>query len=451
MTRDEPAGEAATTDALARWIASIDDRAVSPAAFEWARHALLDWLAVTVAARDEPLVGMLFDEYADADGPCTVVGRRQGLRALDAALVNGAAGHALDYDDVAARMVGHPTVPVAPAALAEAESLGADGRALLRAIVVGHQIESEIGSAMGQSHYARGFHVTGTVGTFGAAAACANLRRLDAPTTRHALGLAAAQAAGLKSMFGTMAKPLHAGKAAMNGALAARLAARGFTANDSAIECPQGFIDTQAPEPGPPVAAVDTSAGFAIERTLFKYHAACYLTHSTIEAVRRLRTDHGVSLDDLESMTVSVAGNQRGVCDIEDPRSGLAVKFSIKHLAALALDGADTASLGLYDDATARDERIGAARRRVELETARRPDRDVAVVTLTTRDGRRLEASANVAVPATDPAAQWTRLVDKARSIAVPVMGEARFERMVEAVRGLERAPDLASLTETLR
>src|SRR6218665_3274360 len=229
------------------------------------------------------------------------------------------------------------------------------GRQLLRALVGGQEVEARIGEMLGPSHYLHGFHATGTVGTFGAAAACASLRRLSEDQTAHALGLAATQAAGLKSMFGTMAKPLHAGKAAMNGLMATQLALRGFSANDCGIECPQGFALTMAPERHPFVAPIDTAAGFAIESTLFKYHAACYLTHSTIEAIRQLRQQHAVGLDALEGMTITVAGNQRGVCDIEDPKTGLGVKFSIKHLAALALDGADTADLGLYADATALD------------------------------------------------------------------------------------------------
>ena len=439
------------TRALAEWIAGFRDEAISPRAAEWARHVLLDWIAVTLAGAGEPLVGMLADAYGGGDGlPCTLVGLRARARPHDAALINGSAGHALDFDDVAQRMAGHPSVPVVPAALALAQVRGARGLDLLRAIVVGHEVESRVGEMVSPGHYVHGFHATGTVGTFGAAGACASLAGLDANAVANAIGLAATQAAGLKSMFGTMAKPLHAGKAAMNGLMAAQLAERGFTAHTGALECAQGFALTQSPEIGAFALPIDTRGGFAIESTLFKYHAACYLTHSTIEAVRTLRETHGVGLDALGAMTVRVAGHHRGVCDIETPRTGLNVKFSIRHLAALALDGADTAALDLYSDATALDERVGRARARVELVVEPSGAREDATVTLKTRDGRTLEASANVAIPAADLDAQWRRLVGKARSIAAPVLGDARFERMVSAVRGLADAPDLNPLLETL-
>ncbi len=443
---------APVTRILADWISATDDAAISANAREWARHVLLDWIAVSVAGASEPLVRILVDEYGTGGaGPCTLLGHPARVRPLDAALINGAAGHALDFDDVASRMFGHPTVPVAPAALALAEAEGRSGNALLRAIVVGHEIESRVGELVGPSHYLHGFHATGTVGTFGAAAACANLKGLDAGRTAHALGLAAAQAAGLKSMFGTMTKPLHAGKAAMNGLMAAQLAARGFTANDSGIECEQGFARTMAPEVNAFSGPIDTRQGFAIESTLFKYHAACYLTHSTIEAIGQARRKHGLDLGALDSMKIHVAGNHRGVCDIAEPRTGLEVKFSIQHLAAVAMAGGDTAALDLYTDETALDERFARARRHIELITGRGGDRNEAVVTIRTRDGREITEQANVAIPATDTAAQWQRLVAKARAIAAPALGHQRFERLVAALRELEHAPTLTPLLETLR
>lgn len=452
MAQDASGAGTQVTRALAQWISATGNDRISAPAFEWARHTLLDWLAVTVAGASEPLVKMLADEYAGGPGdPCTLLGLGRRARPVDAALINGSAGHALDYDDVASRMFGHPTVPVAPAALALAQARNAGGADLLRALVIGHEIESRVGEMVGPGHYLHGFHATGTVGTFGAAAACASLAGLDEATTRHALGLAAAQAAGLKSMFGTMTKPLHAGKAAMNGLMAVQLAARGFTAHESAIECAQGFARTQTPAVNAFILPIDTGAGFAIESTLFKYHAACYLTHSTIEAVRLLRQHHGLGLDDMASMTVNVTGNHRGVCDIETPATGLNVKFSIKHLAALALDGANTASLDLYTDSTAQDARIGQARARVELVVNTGGERNDAIVTVRTRDGREITESANVAIAATDLPAQWKRLSDKARSIVAPVIGEARFEKMLAAVAGLERAPTLQPLFDSLQ
>ena len=444
--------DAGVTAQLSAWCAGFRNEMLTARALDWARHALLDWAAVTVAGAREPLVEMLAQDYAGTDGgPCTLIalGRRAG--AIDAALINGAAGHALDFDDVNPRMNGHPTVPVAPVALALAETTRASGLDVLRAIVAGHEVECRLGEMLTRSHYDKGFHATGTVGTFGAAAAAANLLGLDAERTAHAFGLAATQAAGLKCMFGTMAKPLHAGKAAMNGLMAAQLAARGFTAAPDAIECAQGFADTQAPDFAPCPVRPDPDAAFAIEGTLFKYHASCYLTHSAIEAIRMLRAEHGAGLSDLASMTVYATPGHRTVCDIAEPRTGLSVKFSIRHLAALALDGADTADLGLYTDAVAEDARLGEARRKIALDVARPlPHRMAAVVALETLDGRTLLAEANVGLPLPDISGQWSRLTAKARAICTPVIGEVRTARMIEAIARLDKAASAAALLEAI-
>lgn len=442
---DLPAGD---TRRLARWIADTGNAAISDSAYTWAKHVTLDWLAVTIAGASEPLVRMLEAEFTPAAGIGTVRDARR-VGAWQAALINGAAGHALDFDDVSARMCGHPSVPVLPTALALAQLHGSSGRDFLRAVAIGHEVEARIGEAMGRSHYARGFHATGTIGTFGAAAAAASLRDLDAECSAHALGLAAAQAAGLKSMFGTMAKPLHAGKAAMNGLMSGQLAARGFTANTQGIECFQGFSATQS-EGARPIGPIDTTQGFAIEKTLFKYHASCYLTHSTIEAVRQLREQYGLSLDMLARLEICVPEGHLSVCDIKDPRTGLNVKFSIRQLALLALDGADTADLDLYVDETALSPRYAALRPQIHIQPTVLGSPHAAKVRLHTTDGRLLEAMTDVGVPATDTCAQWSRLEQKARAIATPVIGPDRFERLLALVASLEQAASITPLTEIL-
>jgi 2-methylcitrate dehydratase PrpD len=440
------------TQAMATWISTVDDTEIGEPAFEWARHAMLDWVAVTIAAASEPLVEMLTAEYASpAALPCALLGSSRRAEVAQAALINGSAGHALDFDDVASAMHGHPTVPVAPAALALAQATRASGKDLLRALVVGHEVESRIGEIVGTEQYQLGLHPTGTTGTLGAAAACARLGGLDPTTTAHALGLAATQAAGLKCMFGTMAKPLHAGKAAMNGVMAARLAARGFTANPNGIECSQGFGSTQSHAAPVFPDAFERRTSMAIERTLFKFHASCYLTHSTIEAVRAACREHQIDLDALEAMTIFVAGPHRGVCDIANPQSGLEIKFAIQHLAALAMDGAPTASLALYSPETACAPRYVKARKRIALEVVQGPDRNTATVQIMTRDGRTIRAQANVAVPATDLALQWQLLVDKARAIVVPRVGAAKFAKLVSAIESLDRLPSVEPLFEAIQ
>src|SRR5581483_10735246 len=237
---------------------------------ELARQCVLDYFGVALAGAGDELVGILADEMAAAGGvaEASLVGRAARLPVLSAALVNGAASHALDYDDVNLAMPGHPSVAILPALVALAEARGASGRALIAAFVAGYETACRIGMALAPGHYGRGFHATGTVGAFGAAAACAHLLGLDGEATARALGIAGTQAAGLKSQFGTMCKPFHAGKAAQNGLLAARR----FSSRADLVECDQGFASTHSRDFAPERALAEPPGGFYLRANLFKYH-----------------------------------------------------------------------------------------------------------------------------------------------------------------------------------
>src|SRR5260370_224957 len=219
------------TRALAAQASAVTYDALPEPVRALARQCVLDYYGVALAGADDPLATILLDELSEAGGAtqASVIGRKERLPALSAALVNGAPGHALDYDDVNLAMPGHPSVAILPGLLALAEQRQSSGREVVTAFVAGYETACRIGSALRPGHYDRGFHATSTVGCLGAAAACARLLGLDAEVTARALGIAGTQAGGLKSQFGTMCKPFHAGKASHNGLLAARLAARGFS------------------------------------------------------------------------------------------------------------------------------------------------------------------------------------------------------------------------------
>ena len=282
------------TQVLARKSAALEYDDLPQEAHELARQCILDYFGVAVAGAGDELVRLLLDELTEAGGAtqASVIGHQSRLPALSAALVNGAAGHALDYDDVNMAMPGHPSVAILPGLLALAELKRSSGREVITAFVAGYETACRIGAALQPGHYNLGFHSTGTVGAFGAAAACARLLGLDAEATAMALGIAGTQAAGLKSQFGTMCKPFHAGKAAQNGLLAARLAARGFSSRADIIEGIQGFALTHGPDFSPEAALATPEVGLHLFANLFKYHAACYLTHAPIECARRLREQH---------------------------------------------------------------------------------------------------------------------------------------------------------------
>jgi 2-methylcitrate dehydratase PrpD len=437
---------APTTQRLARHILSYREARLSSSAWIVARHCVLDWFAVTLAAQKEPLIRLLREEIT-SNGPATIVGGAHKAQPMDAALVNGSAAHALDYDDCH-HLVGHPTVTVLPAALAIAETERASGQALLRALIAGVETSAAIGSLVLPTHYDRGFHATATLGAFGAAAAAGLLLGLDEGQMTMALGLAGMQAAGLKSMFGTMAKPLQAGKAAANGVLAARLAKRGFTAHSDVLDVAQGFIDTHG-RSYPSTEIRLTPPGDTILDTLFKYHAACYLTHSTIEAITQLRTTHALSPTDIAAIDIHVAPGHLKVCNITAPKTGLEVKFSLRHVGALAAFGADTAAIETYSDATATNPTLSAFRDKVQVhgdghgETA-------ADVCLTLRSGMELRLREDVGIPVRDLPAQQARLKRKYISLAEPVLGIQHSRRLCEAIQSLERADALDSLLQAV-
>ena len=437
------------TRALVDAVRTLRYEDVPDDAREVARHCILDFFGVALAGAREPLVDFLVDVVAkpESSSAASLVGRSERATAVTAALVNGAAGHALDFDDAHIGMSGHPTVPVLPAVLALAEQRQADGKALLTAFVAGVELECRLGLLLGPRHYEIGFHSTGTLGTFGAAAAAAHLLGLDEAAWLHAMGLAGTQAAGLKSTFGSMGKPLHAGRAASTGLLCALLAQRGFTAAPNVLEVAQGFAATHAGALGDG-ASLDRVAGrFLIRDTLFKYHAACYLTHAPIEAARTIRARDRVSGDRVESVEVTVAPALLGVCNIQEPATGLEGKFSLRATTALTLLGRDTAELATYSDATMCDPALVQLRDRIRIVTDPALATTRAKVSIEAAGGR-FSADADTGTPAADLSSQRDRLREKFDALATPVLGASRAAELAEAVLHLEQLTAAARLLD---
>jgi 2-methylcitrate dehydratase PrpD len=417
-----------------------------------ARQCVLDMLAVTIAGVNDPLVRMLEAELVDQGGAGTagVIGRDLTLPALSAALLNGTASHVLDFDDVNMAMPGHPSTAVLPAVLALAEERGASGAELIAAFVAGYETACRIGSLVAPGHYdASGFHATGTLGTFGAAAGCAHLLGLDEERTAHALGIAATQAAGLKSMFGTMCKPLNAGRAAYNGLLAARLAARGFSSRPDALECPQGFARTHSPDFKPLAALAEPERGWHIRSNLFKYHAACYRTHAPIEAARKLRLEHGLTPDRIAAVTLRVHASSEQICNIAAPRTGLEAKFSLRLTTAMALAGLDTGRLDTFCEANCTDPILVALRDRIGIEFQQTWPRSRAEVELHLPDQTTYSAAHDSGAPAADVAEQGRRLEAKFVGLVKPVLGRRKMTALSQAVAELDTLRSLAPIAET--
>ncbi|MEP1443251.1 MAG: MmgE/PrpD family protein [Hyphomicrobiales bacterium] len=332
------------------------------------RLSIFDWVAVARAGVDEDVSRIVRTMALQEEGKAeaSIFGNASKVPARVAALVNGTTSHALDYDDTHFAHIGHPSVAVVSAAAAIAERVGASGQAFLEAALLGCEASCRIGVWLGRSHYQAGFHQTATAGTFGATIACARLLGLDEEQTCHALGLAATKASGLKSQFGTMGKPYHAGMAASNGVEVALLALQGFVSRVDGIEAAQGFGDTHVG------AKNDTdfeSRIFLFEDVSHKFHACCHGIHASLEALSDVNAEGQFDVQAIETVTLKVHPRWLTVCNIEKPETGLEAKFSYKIAAAACLSGYDTGALETYSDGLCNNPDLIVLRDRVEVTT----------------------------------------------------------------------------------
>lgn len=414
---------------------------------DMARLCMLDWFGLTLAGMSEPVARMLLDA-ARTEGAlpvATILGHGRSFSVPQAALVNGAAGHALDYDDVSLSMNVHPTAVLMPGLLALAEQRRLSGPQLLRAFVAGYEAAGLIGRMMARSHYARGFHATGTIGTFAAAAACAHLIGLDAQTTARAYGLAGSQAAGLKAQFGTMAKPLHAGMAAEAGVRAALWAEAGMTARPDILEAAQGFAATQSAGLGP-LPAWDE---YELDQNQFKFHAACFGTHGTLEAIGRLLAE-GLLPAEVARITVKVHPGLDRMCNIVQPCSGGEAKFSLRFNAALALHGYATDDIATYADAIIKNDEIAETASRVDVDLA--PEdwpEDVTEVTIMRHDGTTLVAQHDVSVMPADHRKLRHRIEAKYLALASPVIGPDAAYALAAVIEDIDHVTQADALCWT--
>jgi 2-methylcitrate dehydratase PrpD len=431
------------TKALAERSSRLSFDELPPDLVEVARQALLDWFGVTLSGSREAAVEILLRSVGvPADDGATVVGHTLRVAPVVAALINGTASHVLDFDDVNARFLGHASVAVAGAALALGEQLDSSGADLVAAFVAGYETACRVAVAIGPKPYARGWHYTGTAGTFGATAACARLLELDADRTAVAFGIAASEAAGVKRNIGTMTKSLHAGKACENGLLAALLASNGYTAAADAIEAEQGFAVLAGGECDVDGALAEPAAGWYLLDNLFKYHASCYWTHSSIEGVLALRPEHGLEAGDVEAVDLHVSDLELGTCVIPAPETGLEVKFSVAHLAAMALLGRD---LTVIADDDAVDPEVVELRGRVRLVEDGVPGQPTRVV-VRGQAGAELSAAVGVNTPSRDLEAQRGRLEGKFIALAEPVIGVDGAGALSSCVAALGTGPTVREL-----
>ncbi len=370
------------TEGIADRIGRISYSDLPPEAVHWAKAAILDTVGVTLAGAAEPctqiVVRVLSAGAASSHGgECLIFGADRRATPLDAALINGTAAHALDFDDVSNSMGGHPSAPIVPALFALGELLDCTGRDFIAAYVAGFETETRIGRGVNLHHYEKGWHPTATLGVFGAAAACCHLIGLDRAKTAQALAITASLASGVKANFGTMTKPLHVGHTARSGLFAAMLAREGFTANDAALEHKQGFLrvfngvgnfneEAILTDWGRPYDIVSPGLGI-------KQHPCCGSTHPAIDAMLALRAEYGPGHDPRHNIVPEKVARieswthprRLAHTDRPDPKSGLDAKFSVQYcLARALLDG--RILLEHFEGEAFRDPVVRALMRRIQ-------------------------------------------------------------------------------------
>ncbi|MBW6399101.1 MmgE/PrpD family protein [Roseomonas sp. HJA6] len=329
------------TRRLGEIVAGAVDAALPPAVLARARAGILDTLGCLVAGFGEPAVCSLSAALGaeGLDGPCSLGLGVEGAQPLRAALVNGTAAHALDFDDVA--FGGHIGAVVVPAALAVAEARGASGLDLLRAYVAGYEAWAEVASREGSMYHVKGLHPTGLLGPIGAAAACSVLLRLDADATARALAIAASQGAGLLANFGTPTKPFHAGRAAQSGVLAAQLAAAGHGAAADALETETGFLRAYTPrgEIDLDRAPHHDGGAWRLEAVApsVKRYPVCYAAHRAIDAALELRARHPVPSERIASIEVTQSARHGSILRCHAPETAAEARFSVEFAVASAL------------------------------------------------------------------------------------------------------------------
>ena len=450
--RAEP-GSGFTAHVVAE-VSKLSSLELSKSVRERVRHAVLDWLGVTIAGAQQPSARIARDVLKAEGGEAVarVPGTPDRLTARQAALAVGIAGHALDYDDMGKG--GHPSVVVLPAVFAVADELGVDGRTTVDGLLCGYQAMSTISAGCGPAQYARGFHSTSTFGAFAAAMGAGRLLNLDSLLLQRALGIAGTQASGLKANFGTMSKHLNAGNAAAVGVLSARLAEAGYTGATDVIESPQGFAaahnevysDFDPSRPGTTLAD-----GLAIEQIMFKLHAACGGTHSTIEGIRSAKAQRPFTVDEIDEVELSVSERTPEVCGIPEPRTGLEGMFSLRHAAALALVGSHTGP-SAFTDARVNDRDMVALRDRVKVvPVARIPGvGSPTEVSIRLTSGETLRACVDPLVPTPDErlGEQRANLESKFRDLVDPILGVERSTELIELVRRIDELDSIRELTD---
>ncbi len=439
-----------TTKRLSEFITSTDFDDLPSEVVNEAKLCFMDWLAVTIAGANEAETRGLVDviDLVGGKEQATVLGKNIKTSVLNTALLNGMISHVLDFDDTSIEFLGHPSVTLFPGLLALSEWKGKSGKDFLAAFVIGFEAGCRVALGATVNHYLAGWHGTSTIGHFSSTAGCAKLLGLNTQQAIYALGAAGTQAAGIKTVFGTSCKPLHAGKACFDGLLSALLAQRGLTSVENILEGKKCFWDMFSKDWDAKRALEDLGSKWNILGNRYKFHASCYQTHPSIEAALVLKKAHAIDPKRIQEIEIHVLPPVLEMAGKEKPVTALEGKFSIPYSVANALLTEDT-GITAFTDEKVNDPDIIALRDKIKII----PDTQIGAFeadVIIYKDGTRYQKKLDILQYVMDEEEKKAKILTKFRSLAGLVLEKSRVEAIIPRLENVEQEGNMADIVKLI-
>ncbi|MBN1849579.1 MAG: MmgE/PrpD family protein [Deltaproteobacteria bacterium] len=437
------------TDTVAGFIAESSFDRFPEKVVEVAKQAILDWVAVTLGGASDPVAKILIDHIEEIGGEkqSTILGYGIRTSTLNAALVNGAMSHILDFDDAHDDVRTHPSAPLLPSIIAIAEYYGLSGQDLLTAYIIGYEVTIRIGLALGKEYYEKGWHSTSILGRFGAAAGVSKLLRLNPEQISNALGLAATQTGGIRSTFGTMAKPFHAGKAAMDGMLSAMLAKRHFTGPHHVLEEHTDFVNLFSGEYHSDKITKMLGREYHVLHNHFKMHGACLLIHPAIDALIYIKEHFKPEPGSITSIEIEVAPLCLAVTNREKVTDSYEARFSIQFCSAVALQKGIVSprevSGGLFWEAD-----IKELMKKVNLTVNEQLEEWEADVVVRTRSGEEYRRHASNPKERLGDSSSFDDIMEKLRGLTMESLSADTIEEIGATVKHIDSLENISRLMD---
>jgi 2-methylcitrate dehydratase PrpD len=442
-----PGEDLSPTRLLANYVVSAQAEDLPDKAHHEGVRTFLNWIGCAVGGSRHETMEIAIAALKPFSGPpqATVLGRAERFDILQAALLNGISSHIFDFDDTHLKTVIHPAGPVASAILALAEYQQTSGPDFLNALVLGVETECRIGNAVYPAHYDVGWHITGTAGVFGAAAAAGKLLGLDAQRMAWALGLAATQPVGLREMLGTMTKSFHPGRAAQNGLTAALLAAPGYTSSEAAIEAKRGWANVTSTRHDYTQITEGLGETYEILLNTYKPFACGIVIHPAIDGCIQLCNQHALTAAAIDRIELRVNPLVLELTGKRTPQTGLEGKFSVFHACAVAIvEGA--AGERQFSDRAVRDSTIAALRDRITATVDANVPADAAGIDIALRDGRHLQIFVPHAIGSIERPMTDADLEAKFAGLAEGILPAGRTRHLMDLCWKLEALADVAEV-----